>query len=79
LIFEVYAALARAMIEDTVRLAREWVADVVVWDSITFAGGIAARVCGAVSVRHTWGWTAPSSRGSTTAGHRNCSDYDVLF
>ncbi|MEV1241798.1 nucleotide disphospho-sugar-binding domain-containing protein [Nonomuraea sp. NPDC049750] len=55
LVLEVYGALARAMADDTVRLAKGWSADVVVWDPITFAGAIAARAAGALSVRHTWG------------------------
>ncbi|MFI6317039.1 nucleotide disphospho-sugar-binding domain-containing protein, partial [Nonomuraea sp. NPDC050556] len=55
LVLEVYGALARAMTDDTVRLAKQWAADVVVWDPITFGGAIAARAAGALSVRHTWG------------------------
>ncbi|KAA9166520.1 DUF1205 domain-containing protein [Amycolatopsis acidicola] len=55
MVLDVYGALARAMTGDTVELAKEWGAEVVVWDPITFAGAIAARAAGARSVRHLWG------------------------
>ena len=54
-VMEIYTRVAEAMTPDTVRLASEWRPDVVVWDPITFAGGIAARHVGARSVRHVWG------------------------
>jgi len=83
LILEVYGALARAMTDDTVRVARRWGADVVVWDPITFAGAIAARACGAVSVRHTWGLDSARFMGLYDAWppdlHELLAEYDVPF
>ena len=34
--------------------ARSWQPDLVIWESITYAGAIAAQACGAVSVRMLW-------------------------
>lgn len=42
------------MVDDLVRLARQWRPDVVVWETATFAGPLAARSCGAAHVRMVW-------------------------
>jgi glycosyltransferase (activator-dependent family) len=42
------------IVDDLVALARSWQPDLVVWDPITFAGGVAARAVGAAHARLTW-------------------------
>ncbi|MFD0661056.1 activator-dependent family glycosyltransferase [Thermocatellispora tengchongensis] len=42
-------------IDDLVAFAREWRPDLVVWDPLTMAGPIAARVTGAAHARMLWG------------------------
>lgn len=44
-----------SMYDDMVAFCREWRPDLVVWDSITFPGPVAARACGAAQVRSTFG------------------------
>ncbi|GAA3031751.1 activator-dependent family glycosyltransferase [Streptosporangium longisporum] len=44
-----------SMYDDLVGFCREWRPDLVVWDSITFPGMVAARACGAAHVRSTFG------------------------
>lgn len=39
------------MMDDLVRFAREWRPDLVVWDALTFAGGVAAKATGAAHAR----------------------------
>ena len=43
-----------SMVGDLVRLARQWRPDVVVWETSTFAGAVAARASGAAHVRMVW-------------------------
>ncbi|MFI2607777.1 activator-dependent family glycosyltransferase [Kitasatospora sp. NPDC018619] len=43
------------MIDDLVAFARDWRPDLVVWDTMTFAGPVAARVCGAAHARLMFG------------------------
>jgi len=43
------------MIDDLAGFAREWKPDLVVWDTMTFAGAVAARACGAASARLLFG------------------------
>ncbi|GAA1439520.1 activator-dependent family glycosyltransferase [Nocardiopsis tropica] len=43
------------MEQDLVAFCREWRPDLVVWGSVSFAGAIAARACGAAHVRYLWG------------------------
>jgi glycosyltransferase (activator-dependent family) len=43
-----------SMVDDLVGFCREWRPDLVVWDQITYAGAIAARVCGAAHARFLW-------------------------
>ncbi|AHH99940.1 activator-dependent family glycosyltransferase [Kutzneria albida] len=42
------------MVDDLVRFARAWKPDLVVWDVLTYSGGIAAQACGAANARFTW-------------------------
>ncbi|MGF1646462.1 MAG: nucleotide disphospho-sugar-binding domain-containing protein [Kineosporiaceae bacterium] len=42
------------MLDDLVDLCRRWRPDVVIWETVTFAGGVAARAVGAASVRFVW-------------------------
>ncbi len=42
------------IVDDLVAFARSWQPDLVVWDPITFAGGVAARVVGAAHARLSW-------------------------
>lgn len=44
-----------SMVDDLVAYARWWQPDLVIWEQFTFAGGVAARACGAVGVRLLWG------------------------
>ncbi|MFC4534469.1 hypothetical protein ACFO60_27240, partial [Sphaerisporangium dianthi] len=43
------------MVPELVEFCRAWRPDVVIWEPGTYAGTIAARVAGAVSVRSLWG------------------------
>jgi glycosyltransferase (activator-dependent family) len=43
------------VIDDLVEFARDWRPDLVIWDPMTFAGPIAARVVGAAHARMLWG------------------------
>ncbi|MBM0231397.1 activator-dependent family glycosyltransferase [Micromonospora sp. STR1_7] len=43
------------MMDDLVDFARAWQPDLVVWDEMTFAGAVAARVTGAAHVRQLFG------------------------
>lgn len=42
------------MVDELVEFAQEWRPDLVIWDQITFAGAIAAKVCGAAHARFMW-------------------------
>jgi glycosyltransferase (activator-dependent family) len=42
------------MIDDLVAFSRWWQPDLVIWESITFAGSIAAVACGAAHARFNW-------------------------
>ncbi|RAY12698.1 glycosyl transferase family 28 [Actinomadura craniellae] len=44
-----------AMIDELVDFARRWRPDLVVWDTMTFAGPVAARACGAAHARLMFG------------------------
>jgi glycosyltransferase (activator-dependent family) len=51
-----YAAMnSEPMISGLVDFATEWKPDLVIWEMYTFAGAIAARVCGAAHARFLWG------------------------
>ncbi|SFB47872.1 glycosyltransferase DesVII/glycosyltransferase OleGII/desosaminyltransferase OleGI [Amycolatopsis marina] len=43
-----------AMIDDLVEVARDWRPDLVIWEPLTWAGAIAARVSGAAHARLLW-------------------------
>ncbi|WP_285762047.1 nucleotide disphospho-sugar-binding domain-containing protein, partial [Nocardiopsis ansamitocini] len=43
------------MVDDLVALCRQWRPDLVIWGSVSYAGAIAARACGAAHVRFLWG------------------------
>ena len=43
------------MIDGLTTFATEWRPDLVVWEMYTFAGAVAARVCGAAHARFLWG------------------------
>ncbi|ARX88773.1 hypothetical protein SMD44_08260 [Streptomyces alboflavus] len=43
------------LVDELVGLCRWWEPELVVWEPGTFAGGVAARVCGAAHGRLTWG------------------------
>ncbi|WP_372342326.1 nucleotide disphospho-sugar-binding domain-containing protein [Streptomyces sp. KL109B] len=45
----------RAMVVDLVEFARSWQPDLVLWDTVSFPGAIAARACGAAHARMVWG------------------------
>ncbi|MBB6351429.1 activator-dependent family glycosyltransferase [Nonomuraea muscovyensis] len=45
----------QSMYDDLVEFCRAWRPDLVIWDSITFPGPVAARACGAAHVRTTFG------------------------
>jgi glycosyltransferase (activator-dependent family) len=45
----------QSMVDDLVEFARGWQPDLVVWDALTFAGGIAAAACGAAHARVLFG------------------------
>ncbi|MFC4121830.1 nucleotide disphospho-sugar-binding domain-containing protein [Nonomuraea zeae] len=50
-----YKKLAEAMTADTLRFARGWRPDLVVFDPTTYAGPLTAAVLGVPAVRHIWG------------------------
>lgn len=52
-VFQTYAA--DRMVDDLVAFAREWRPDLVVRETLTFAGAIAARACGAAHARLMFG------------------------
>jgi glycosyltransferase (activator-dependent family) len=44
-----------SVMDDIVEFAREWKPDLVLWDSMTFSGPVAARSCGAAHARFLFG------------------------
>lgn len=48
-------ARPQPLVDDLVGFVRHWRPDVVLWDSIWLPGAVAARACGATSVRFLWG------------------------
>lgn len=50
-----WLALAEAMADDLVALARSWRPDVVLYEPSSWAGPLAAEVVGVPAVRHPWG------------------------
>jgi len=44
-----------SVLDDIVTVAREWQPDLVLWDSMTFSGAVAARACGAAHARFLFG------------------------
>ncbi|MGQ0842063.1 activator-dependent family glycosyltransferase [Actinokineospora sp.] len=44
-----------SFLDDLVAYARAWQPDLVIWNTLAFAGPIAARVSGAAHARHLWG------------------------
>lgn len=48
-------ARPQPLVDDLVGFARHWRPDVVIWDPIWLPGAVAARACGAASVRFMWG------------------------
>ncbi|MEU6024233.1 activator-dependent family glycosyltransferase [Micromonospora sp. NPDC048871] len=48
-------ASSEPMMDDLVAFARSWQPDLVVWDTMTFAGAVAARACGAAHARLLYG------------------------
>ncbi|MCE7082455.1 nucleotide disphospho-sugar-binding domain-containing protein [Streptomyces sp. ST2-7A] len=45
----------RPLLDDLVDFAVRWRPDLVIWDSLSFHGAVAARVCGAAHARILWG------------------------
>lgn len=56
---DAFAEVATAMLDDLVELAREWQPDLVVFDQMSFAGPIVAKLRGIPSVRYLWGPDMP--------------------
>lgn len=52
---QMFLANAEAMAPDLTALARDWRADVVIYESTTFAGPVAAAAAGVPAVRHLYG------------------------
>ncbi|WP_433541764.1 nucleotide disphospho-sugar-binding domain-containing protein [Streptosporangium sandarakinum] len=50
-----YKRIAQAMTADTLRFARGWRPDLVVFDPTTYAGPLTAAALGVPAVRHIWG------------------------
>ncbi|PXX59771.1 glycosyltransferase/glycosyltransferase/glycosyltransferase DesVII/glycosyltransferase OleGII [Nocardia tenerifensis] len=44
-----------SMVDELVAYARWWQPDLVIWEPFSFAGGVAARACGAAGARLLWG------------------------
>lgn len=44
-----------SMVSDLAGFAQHWQPDLVIWEMYTFAGAVAARVCGAAHARLVWG------------------------
>jgi len=57
------ATLAESMVDDLARLARDWRADLVVFEPTAFAGPLAAAAAGIPAVRHLFGTDLMSAVG----------------
>jgi UDP:flavonoid glycosyltransferase YjiC (YdhE family) len=53
--FDQYLAVAEAMVDDLVSVARTWRPDLVVYEPTAYAGPLAAGMVGVPAVRHLWG------------------------
>jgi L-2-deoxyfucosyltransferase len=54
--WEIFAGFTgEAVMDDIVKFAREWRPDLVIWDSMTFSGPVAARASGAAHARMLFG------------------------
>jgi UDP:flavonoid glycosyltransferase YjiC (YdhE family) len=53
--FALFAEITEAMVEDLLRLVRTWRADLLVFDPLTYAGPLAARLAGIPAARHLFG------------------------
>lgn len=51
----IYAILAEVMQDALVELIRSWRPDLLVFDAVTYAGPLAAAVCGVPAIRQIWG------------------------
>ena len=49
-----FRTINEPMIDDLLVLCREWGPDLVVWETVTFAGSLAARACSVPHVRFVW-------------------------
>ncbi len=49
-----WRAMVDTMIDGLVEYCQQWRPDLVIWETITFAGPIAAQACGAVHARQMW-------------------------
>lgn len=56
---EMQTVMAAAMVDDLVALAREWRPDLVVHNTVSLAGPVAAAAVGVPSVSHHWGGPGP--------------------
>jgi UDP:flavonoid glycosyltransferase YjiC (YdhE family) len=53
--YALFAEIAEAMAEDLLRLGRTWHPDLLVYDPLTYAGPLVARLLGVPAVRHLFG------------------------
>ncbi|MDW3848645.1 activator-dependent family glycosyltransferase [Micromonospora sp. BRA006-A] len=58
-----------SMMDDLVALARDWQPDLVVWDTMTFAGAVAARASGAAHARLLYGLDIVGNMRAAFTGH----------
>lgn len=72
-------AAAEAMVDDTVTFAREWQPDVVVYDSFSYAGPVAAAAIDVPSVRHLTGTDSAQRLEFSQPSSEPRSDYVALF
>jgi UDP:flavonoid glycosyltransferase YjiC (YdhE family) len=72
-------AAAEAMVDDTVAFAREWMPDVVVYDSFSYAGAVAAAAIDVPGVRHLTGTDSAQRLELIQPSFEPRPDYVALF
>ncbi len=72
-------AAAEAMVDDLVAFAREWAPDVVVYDSYSYAGPVAAAAIGVPGVRHLGGPDSALRLEVIQPGVQPLPEYVALF
>nr|WP_157528098.1 nucleotide disphospho-sugar-binding domain-containing protein [Kibdelosporangium sp. MJ126-NF4]CEL17276.1 Glycosyltransferase [Kibdelosporangium sp. MJ126-NF4]CTQ91494.1 Glycosyltransferase [Kibdelosporangium sp. MJ126-NF4] len=72
-------AAAAAMTDELVAFARHWAPDMVVYDSFSYAGRVAAEVIGVPAIRHLSGTDSAQRLELTQPGPHPLPEYQALF